>query len=290
MHWGAGFPAGPPTLTFRGVSGDAGVSPHISTVRKEAVLKRISILFLPLLLLFALPVHAQEPEMEWLTVFSDHVQISNRADYEALGREFVAMFEDADISGVSWVTVQSQPFGYAYVIQGMGPADMAEMNETWGAALAELGDGATKLTTRSNALVDSQGMSYLVLRHDLSYMPDEVAITADMPYRHYTRLFVHPAKGQAFEATMPAWTDAYRDAGVKYGWRTYQVVTGSDLPAYLIVQAAASEAEFYEHRTEIQTIVGDKLEELRGKTGPTLRRVEESGAWVRPDLSYDGGS
>lgn len=253
-------------------------------------MKLTRILFLPLLLLFAIPVHAQEAEMEWLTVYSDHVSISNRSDYEGLTREFVAMFEDADIAGASWVTVQSQPFGYAYVMQGMGPADMHEMNEMWGAAMAELGDGATKLANRANSLVDSQEMNYLVLRDDLSYMPDDVAITADMPYRHYTQLFVHPAMGQAFEASMPTWRDAYEDAGVKYGWRTYQLTTGDDLPAYLIVQAAKSEGEFYEHRGEIQSLLGDKLNELRGETGPTLRSVEESGAWVRPDLSYDGGN
>ncbi|MGW8283674.1 MAG: hypothetical protein ACWGON_10270 [Gemmatimonadota bacterium] len=247
-------------------------------------------LFLPLLLMFAIPVQAQEPEMEWLTVFSDHVSISNRSDYEDLIQDFVAMFDDADISSVSWVTIQSQPFGYAYVIQGMGPADMPAMNEMWGSAMAELGDGAMKLANRANALVDNQEMSYIALRPELSYMPDEVAITADMPYRHYTRLFVHPAKGEAFEASMPAWIGAYEEAGVKYGWRTYQMMTGSDLPAYLIVQAAKSEAEFYQHRTEIQSILGDKLNELRGKTGPTLRRVEESGAWVRPELSYSGGN
>lgn len=253
-------------------------------------MKVTRLLFLPLLLLFAIPVQAQESEMEWLTVYSDHVPISNRADYESLIEDFVAMFDDADISGVSWVTVQSQPFGYAYVMQGMGPADMPEMNETWSAAFAELGDDLMKLTTAANELVDSQQMSYIALRPELSYMPDEVAITADMPYRHYTRLFVHPAKGQAFEATMPGWIAAYGEAGVKYGWRTYQMMTGDDLPAYLIVQAAKSEAEFYQHRTEIQSLLGDKLGELRGNTGPTLRRVEESGAWVRPDLSYAGGN
>ena len=52
---------------------------------------------------------------------------------------FLSLLSDAGVSDVSWVTVQSQTFGYAYVIPG-GPGDLAELNDTWGAALAALGD------------------------------------------------------------------------------------------------------------------------------------------------------
>jgi len=242
-----------------------------------------------LLLVFAFPLNAQQSDLEWLTVYAEHVQISDQQAYEEANRGLISMFSDAGISDVSWVAVQSQRFGYAYVFQGTGPGELAEFNATWGSVMATLGDRGLKAMAKSEAFVSSRDMNFIALRPDLSYMPDNVQITADMPYRHYTQLFVHPAKVSEFEATMPLWRSAYSDAGIEDGWRVYQYMTGSDLPAYLIVQAADSEAAFHARQAENEVDLGDKVQDLRAKTGPTLRRVEESGGWVRADLSYAGG-
>ena len=252
-------------------------------------MKRISYLFLPLLLMFALPAQAQQPEVQWLTVFAEHVPISDQAAFEENSRHFISLMSDAGVSGVPWVTVQSQMFGYAYVIQG-GPADLADLNASWGATMAALGDRGAESMAKGDKLVSSRDMYYLGLRTDLSYMPERVQITAEQPYRHYTQLFVHPSKVAEFEATMPEWQAMYRDAGVEQGWRVYSYMTGTDLPAYLVVQAADSEAAFYAQQAERDVVFGDRLQEMRAKTGPTLRRAVNSGGWVRPDLSYSGGN
>ena len=252
-------------------------------------MKRISVLLFPLLLMFALPAQAQQPELEWFTVFAEHVPISDQAAFEENSRHFISLMSDAGLSDVGWVTVQSQMFGYAYVIEG-GPADLAELNATWGAALGALGDGGAASMAKGDKLVSSRDMYYIALRSDLSYMPDRVQITAEQPFRYYTQLFVHPSKVAEFEATMPEWQAMYRDAGVEQGWRVYQYMTGTDLPAYLVVQAADSEAAFHARQAELEAGIGDRIQEMRAKTGPTLRRAVNSGGWVRADLSYSGGN
>ena len=258
-------------------------------VRKEALVKRSSFLFLPLLLLFALPAQAQQPEVQWLTVFADHVPISDQAAFEEISLQFIDLMSDAGISDVSWATVQTDLFGYAYVMPG-GPGDLAELNATWGAAIAALGDPGAESMAKGDKLVSSRDMFYLGLRNDLSYMPERVQISGELPYRYYTQLFVHPHKVAEFEASLSGWQSMYREAGVEHGWRVYQYMTGTDLPAYLVVQAAASVAAFHTRQAELEANVGDRMDEMRAKTGPTLRRAVNSGGWVRPDLSYPAGN
>lgn len=239
--------------------------------------------------MFAAPAQAQQPEMQWLTIFAEHVPISDQAAFEESSRHFLSLMSDAGISDVSWVTVQSPKFGYTYVMPG-GPGDLAELNETWGAAMATLGDEGAAAMAKGDKLVSSRDMFYIALRPELSYMPERVQITAEQPFRHYTQLYVHPHKVAEFEATMPEWQAMYRDAGVEQGWRVYQYMTGSDLPAYLVVQAADSEAAFHSRQAALEASFGDQVQEMRAKTGPTLRRAENSGGWVRPDMSYPAGN
>lgn len=253
-------------------------------------MKRAPFLFLPLLLMFAVPAQAQAPDVEWLTVFSDHVTISNQAAYEEAVRGLVDAFADAEISDMSWVAVQSNTFGYAYVFQGTGPGDFPALTENWYATMTALGDRGMEMMTKSDEFVANREMSFIALRPDLSYLPDAVAITADLPYRHYTQLFVHPAKAKEFEASIPDWIALYEEAGEEHGWRTYEILTGKKLPKYLIVQAAESAAAFHARQAELEASMGDRIQELRAKTGPTLRSADESGGWVRPDLSYAGGN
>ncbi len=252
-------------------------------------MKRNPFLFLPLLLMFVLPAPAQQPELQWLTIFAEHVQISDQAAFEDNSRNFLSLLSDAGVSDVSWVTVQSQTFGYAYVIPG-GPGDLADLNATWGAALATIGDRGADAMAKGDKLVASRDMYYIALRPELSYLPETVQITADQPFRYYTQLFVHPHRVAEFEATLPEWKAAYADAGAVHGWRVYQYMTGTDLPAYLVVAAANNEAEYHARQAELDASMGDRIAELRAKTGPTLRSVENSTGWVRADLSYRGGN
>ena len=252
-------------------------------------MKRTSFLLLPLLAIFALPAQAQQQELQWLTIFAEHVPISDQAAFEENGRHFLSLLADAGVSDVSWVTVQSQRFGYAYVIPG-GPGDIAALNESWGAAIAALGDQGAAAMAKGDELVSSRDMYFLALRSDLSYQPDRVQITAEQPFRYYTQLYVHPSKVTEFEASLSGWQSLYRESGVEQGWRVYQYMTGSDLPAYLVVQAATSEAEYHTQQAELEARIGDEIMEMRAKTGPTLRRADNSSGWVRPDMSYSGGN
>jgi hypothetical protein len=242
----------------------------------------------------ATPAAAQSAsEPTWFTIFADHVATSNRADFEKATGEFMKAYSATKPDGISWITISSDDMGYLYVVPGSGPMDIEELDAAYSAGIEAGGAAVREAQAKTNALVESQDMYFILLRPDLSYEPGKVQITADRPYRHYTQLFVHPGMQRKFEASIAAWIDAYRKAGIERGWRIYQYVTGTDLPAYLVVTSAKNEADSYASDAEIQERLGDTLGKLRAGTGPTLRKVKETSGWVRPEFSYpamSGGS
>lgn len=238
------------------------------------------------LFLAAPSASGQQADYTWFTIMSDRVDVSNMPAYDEVSREWVRLFGDKGIEDVSWVTITGPELGYTYTVAGMGPADMAEMNATWGAAMAQLGAAGTRLQARGDALVESRETYYLLLRPDLSYQPAAVGFSSEEPYRHYVQFRVHPAKTAEFEASAKAWANAYGSHGAERGFRIYQYVTGSDLPMYLLVENARDEAHHATLSAQIEKTLGADREALMRGTGATLRSVKEFGGWVRPEFSY----
>ncbi|MEJ2548534.1 MAG: hypothetical protein P8125_12105 [Gemmatimonadota bacterium] len=229
---------------------------------------------------------AQDMQPTWYTIFADHVAISDQAAYEEAGRDFARLFNERGAKDVAWVTITGAELGFTYAMPGYGPADMARMNAAWGAAMTAVGDEASRISAKSDALVESREMYYLLLRPDLSYNPEGVAFKADEPYRHYVQFRVHPTKTADFEASANAWAKAYGDHGIETGFRVYEYITGDDLPMYLLVENARDEVHFETLGAQIDKTLGADQEALMRQTGATLRSVREMEGWVRPELSY----
>jgi len=252
-------------------------------------MKRSTFLILPaLLLMLAVPAtaSAQEDMGTWFTVFSAHVPISDQQAYEEGIHGLVAAFEAADIQNMSWVAISSSEFGYSYVIPGDGPSEYVAGGEDFNAAMATAGADAGAAMQSVSTLASSREMAFITLRSDLSYMPDEVPISADAPYRHYTELLVHPGHEEEFEAGAKKWAAAYGDRGVESGWRLLEYHSGPDLPKYLVVESAESETAFYQRRDKVNEVLADDLSRLRAGTGPTLKSARNFSGMVRPDMSY----
>jgi hypothetical protein len=229
---------------------------------------------------------AQEMQPTWFTIIADHVDISNMAAFEEASREFVRMFEDKGLEDMSWITITGPELGYTYAIPGMGPEDMGAMNAEWGAAMTSLGEAGARLQARSDALVESREMYYLLLRPDLSYRPEAVGFTPTEPHRTYVQFRVLPAKVAEFEASARAWAEAYGRHGVDHGFRLYQYFTGADLPMYLLVKNARDEAHAAAMSAQVTATLGTDNDRLMQQTGATLRSVREMRGEVRTDLSY----
>jgi hypothetical protein len=260
--------------------------PDPSLIRKEVRMRKLLVGALAMTLASAPAASAQDMQPTWYTIFADHVAISDRQAYDEAGRDFARLFEEKGVKDVAWVTITGGELGYTYAIPGYGPADMATMNAAWGAAMTAVGDEGRRISARSDALVESREMYYLLLRPELSYNSDAVAFKVDEPYRHYVQFAVHPTKTQEFEASAKAWAKAYADHGIERGFRVYEYITGADLPMYLLVEDARDEAHHETLGAQIDKTLGADQEPLMRQTGATLRSVREMEGWVRPELSY----
>lgn len=236
---------------------------------------------------------AQEMQPTWFTIIADRVDMSNAAAFEEVSREFVRLFEEKGLEDMSWITISGPELGYTYAIPGMGPEDMGAMNAEWSAAMTSLGDAGARLQAKTDELVSSREMYYLLLRPDLSYRPEAVGFSPSEPHRTYVQFSVLPAKAVEFEAAARAWADAYGRHGVDHGFRMYQYITGADLPMYLLVKNARDEAHAANMSAQLTATLGADNARLMKQTGETLRSVREMRGTVRPELSYPalpGGS
>ncbi|MEJ2482271.1 MAG: hypothetical protein P8049_03905 [Gemmatimonadota bacterium] len=172
-------------------------------------MRRFPLAALVALLTAAPAATAQQMQPTWFTIIADHVDIANMPAFEEASREFTELFEDKGVEGMSWITITGPDLGYTYAVPGMGPEDMGSMNAEWSAVMSSLGDAGSRLQAKSDALVSSREMYYLLLRPDLSFRPEAVGFTPSEPHRTYLQFRVLPAKVAEFEASARAWAEAY---------------------------------------------------------------------------------
>lgn len=239
----------------------------------------------------ALPVTAQAqdqmPEMMWFTVFTDHVKPAMAMEYEANMSKVVDAFTAAGVQDMQWVTISGPELGYAYAVADMGPDDHSDMYATWQEAVGTVGpEKFMGIMSTAMKSVERQEMYYLTLRSDLSYKPEMVGFDPAKPMRHYTLLKVLPGQEMAMEDVARQFKELYGKHGIERGWRFYQYMTGSDLPAYLVVESAANEHEHFMMEAKAQDMMGDEAKALYGQAMAASRAMETMTGYVRPDLSY----
>jgi len=235
-----------------------------------------------------MPVQAQDqaPEMMWFTVFTDHVKPSMAMEYETKIGELVDAFTAAGVD-MNWVAISGPELGYAYAVAGLGPDDHSDMYATFQSGVEGVGpEKFMGIMSAAMESVESQEMYYLMLRSELSYKPEAVGFDPEKPMRHYTLLKVLPGKEMAMEEVARQFKALYEKHGIERGWRFYQYMTGSELPAYLVVESAKDEHDHHMMEAENYAVFGDEAEALRGAARAASRGMETMSGWVRPDLSY----
>ena len=233
------------------------------------------------------PARAQDtPEMIWFTIFTDHVKPSMATEYEANIGKMIDVFTAAGVD-MEWVSISGSELGYAYAVVGMGPDDFSDMYAAWEAGVNAVGaEKFMAISASANAAVERQEMYYLMLRPELSYKPEAVGFDPAKPMRHYTVLKVLPGKEAAMEEVARKFKQLYAKHNIERGWRFYQYMTGSDLPAYLVVESATDEKEHFVLEAENQAAFGDETQPLYAEAMAASRGFETMTGYVRPDLSY----
>ncbi len=248
----------------------------------------------PLLSLVALlalgvsgPGWAQEPEAPpMLWVLQDYVAPSNVQAYEVAAKELVDLLGSVNAEP-GYTTISGPEIGYAYVMPVNGFAGIGEVWQQWDATVEAIGaERFAEVHAQFGETIDHTASSVIMLRPDLSYRLDDTALSPEKPFRMYHWLYTVPGKEQDMERVAKAYVELYESKGIEHGWRTYQVVMGPDLPAYLIAESADSEADYWAAMSELQEVLGEEGEALSQEGMKYMRRIEINSGWVRADLSY----
>ncbi len=252
-------------------------------------MKRWTLLPLALLMLWPATIAAQEAESGpmWWAVFSDHVETSNIAEYEAVAAEFRAMVDGRTPDGMVYYTLSGPEDGYMYAVPLANLAEFTEMGANWEAMVDEIGrETFEALNEKSTALVSHSALNFYVERRDLSYFPDALdAASIEMPMRHFDWLYVEPGKESEFEAVMKEWVDLYKEHGIETGWVTQQAVTGDNLPMYLLVTPADGMAAWAIENEAVDAVLGDTDDDLLQRSLALMRAYKPTNTTFRPELS-----
>jgi hypothetical protein len=240
------------------------------------------------LILFAGQLSGQEVNHPMYLVYQEYVRAAQTPQYEEATHTLLdRMLETPISSQVQFVTIAGPELGYAFVVPIDGFAGIDAFNRNLAAGAGHIGlDEWTGLEDKIGQAIDHRKSIVIELRPDLSYLPDLVDLTAELPFRNYHWYYTIPGKQQQLESVALELVALYAANGIGHGFRFYQILLGDDLPGYVVVERAESEADYAARTAKIRETVGGDADALLGKALAFTRRIEVMEGLIRPDLSF----
>ena len=237
----------------------------------------------------AVPAVAQEykpPQMYF--IMQEHVKPSMMAQYEADSKEFINMLAAApNAASMEFTAISGPEIGYVFATPVDGFDGLAKTFQNWEKAMMAAGpEKLGALMEKAGKSVDHQTSFVLMLREDMSYLPETTALTAEHPLRIYHWWYLKPGAEFAVEAVAKAYVELYKKHKIESGFRVYSAVIGADLPMLLVVETADDMAQYHAREQAIQAKLGEEGKKLGEKAMSLARRLEISHGYVRPELSF----
>ncbi len=248
-----------------------------------------TLLAVPLLVVLAVPSHALAQDTEeavapaMVGVFVDHVRPAMIPEYEAKIVDLVEKFKAAGVDAPAWNGFSSSELGYAYVIP---TANLAEWDKVMGAFGAAIGQTETgENLGAANLMSEHSEMNFWAMRPDMSYRAEDIG-GQDEPYTHYT--FWYGVQGREAEVEQLAkdFAALWAQHDLDDPWMVAQAMTGEDLPVWLVISTAATQAEYEARQAATEATLGDALVAMNARALKLNRKINEASAMHRPELSY----
>lgn len=230
---------------------------------------------------------AQEAHPTYL-VYQDYVKASMIPQYEEMMKQLLAELAHGPVRDqIQFVTIDGPELGYAFVIPIDGSAGIDRFREAFRTGVASIeAEAWTAMQARMRAAVDYRKSIVIQLRPNLSYLAETVAMDAELPFRKYHWYYVVRGQEVEFEKVAMEMVDLYSRFDIRRGFRIYEITLGDDLPSYVMVERADSEADYASRTAATQLAVGNDAEALFGRILQFTRRIEVMEGVIRPDLSF----
>ena len=248
-----------------------------------------TLLVVPLLLILAVPSQALAQDNEeaaapnMVGVFVDHVRPAMIPEYEAKIIDLVEKFEAAGVDAPAWDGYSSSELGYAYVIPTADLAGWSKVIGAFGAAVGATETGGN--LTEADLMSDHSQMNFFMPRPDMSYRGEDVG-GSDEPYRHYTFWYGVQGRDAEVEQLAKDFAALWAEHDLADPWLVGQAMTGDDLPLWLVISSAATQAEYEARSAATEAALGDALMAINARALKLNRKINEASAMHRPELSY----
>ncbi|NNG16744.1 MAG: hypothetical protein HKM89_09700 [Gemmatimonadales bacterium] len=220
-----------------------------------------------------------------LFVYTDNVAPAHMAQYETAVKEAVGkVMATAEGAKLDWIAASGMGSWYLYAFPMQTMADMVTINQDWEAAVKAAGGPA--IFAKSDQLVEYADAAIVAFRPDMSYIPANPSEAESAGnFRHWSFWHPLPGKAQELEAVAREFAELYRANNMGSGWRMYQRIIGSELPAYIVASTGMSPADYHSTSEAANATLGAEAEALFQKAFAITRRVETRDGMMRPDMA-----
>ena len=238
--------------------------------------------------LFAQTATAQKPDFYWI-----HEEVAKPG--------MIAQYESAVLDILGTLTAQKadpKTFGmnvymtadahYFYVVPIPGYSYLETFWQTF-TAVGEAGGKAkwADIQTRGNSATISTNEMVAIRRHDLEYAPASPRLKPDeVNFVHLLYFYPEAAHTDDLEQVGRDYAAFFKSKNVGDPFRVYQVVTGADLPLYIVAIPAKSASDYYSEDEKTNTALGADLRPLQARSLANLRKFETKDVMFRADMSY----
>ena len=219
-------------------------------------------------------------------VHEDHVKPAMLQEYEQVSKEFVEACKKNNISDLSFITMATDDFRYAYIggIENMAALDknsFAEMQEKMGM------DAFGSMMNRMDKCYTDHIDYVLNLDPELSYMPDGMTqMPEGMNYRSNTLYYVSPENYSKANDVAKRFRALFAEKNSKMHYRVYRSGFGAPATFFLVAIAAQSPAHFETMNAENMQLLGEQGAALNAELMTIISDMEPMRGYMRPDLSY----
>jgi len=237
---------------------------------------------------FAQTAAPPKPEFYWI-----HEEIAKPgmiAQYEGSTRDVLAALtsQKADPKAFGMQVYMTPDAHYFYVMPIPGYSAV----ESFFPTLNSIGEAAGKakwsdVMARANGSMLSMNDSLAIRRRDLEYAPATPRVKPDeVRFVHLLYFYPDAAHTDELEQVGRDYAAFFKSKNVSDPFRVYQVVTGNDLPLYIVAVPAKSAADFYSEDERTNAMLGTDVRPLQARSMANLRKFETKDVIFRPDLSY----
>ena len=212
------------------------------------------------------------------------------AQYEANTREFFTLLGeqkvDPKVFGVRLYVTSDLHYLYVAPIANFAGVDsIYQMFNRMSQSAAK--DRFADLMRRGNAALYSWNDFVALRRDDLSYAPATPRLKPEeRRFVHYQFYYLDGSRIPEAEQVAKDYVALFKSKNIGDGFTIFDVVTGNDLPLWVIASTGKSAADYYSNDEKINAVLAGADRPLQARALAVTRKYEVKDGMARPDIAY----